>query len=238
MRESDPNPLAAFRSANVEATLLLARRAVAAGVKRFIFVSSIKVNGEQTSLDTRFRPDDSPQPQDAYAVSKHEAEQALLAFAQGKELEVVIIRPPLVYGPGAKGNFARMLKWVVLGVPLPLSAIKDNRRSLVSLHNLIDLIAACLIHPAAANQIFLASDGEDISTQDLLIRTGRALGLKPRLFCFPGWALKAGALIVNKPDLYQRLCGSLQIDITKNQALLGWQPPISVDEGLRQAVKK
>jgi nucleoside-diphosphate-sugar epimerase len=237
MRELDPDPLGAFRAVNLDATMLLARRAVAAGVKRFIFVSSIKVNGEETAPGSRFRPDDTPQPRDGYAVSKHEAEQALLKFAQRNGLDLVIIRPPLVYGPGAKGNFARMLKWVARGVPLPLSAIRDNRRSLVCLHNLIDLIATCMAHPSAANQIFLVSDGEDLSTQDLLIRTGRVLARSPRLFYVPAWALKVGAMIVNKPDLYQRLCGSLQLDITKNYTLLGWLPPISVNEGLRRAVQ-
>ncbi len=237
MRESDPDPLGAFRAANVDATLLLARRAVTAGVKRFFFLSSVKVNGEETAPSTRFRPDDSPQPQDAYAVSKLEAEQALHAFARRSDLDVVIIRPPLVYGPGAKGNFARMLNWVAKGAPLPLLAIKDNRRSLVSLHNLIDLIASCLVHPNASNQIFLASDGEDLSTNELILRVSKALGVVPRLFYVPPLALRAGAIIFNKLDLYQRLCGSLQIDISKNQMLVDWTPPISLDEGIRRAIQ-
>lgn len=238
MRESEPDPLAAFRVANVDATMHLARRAFAAGVKRFIFVSSIKVNGEETAQDCHFRPDDLPRPKDAYAISKFEAEQALLSFAQKNKLEVVIIRPPLVYGPGARGNFERVLKWVARGIPLPLSAINNNRRSLVCLYNLNHLISTCIEHPSAANQIFLVSDGEDLSTSDLLVRTSRALGRKPRLFYVPTWMLKACTLIVNEPDLYLRLCCSLQLDITKNKELLKWLPPISVDEGLCRAVQK
>ena len=237
MRERHPDPLEAFRVANLVPTMQLASRSVEAGVKRFIFISSIKVNGEETTPDTCFKPDDVPHPRDAYSVSKYEAEQALLAFAQRNLLEVVIIRSPLVYGPNVKGNFASMLKWVKQGIPLPLLGMKHNRRSFVSLHNLIDLIASCMVHPKATNQIFLAGDGEDLSTCDLLLRTCRALCVTPRLFYVHPMVLKTGARMINKLDLYQRLCSSLQADITKNQILLGWKPSITVDEGLNRAVK-
>ena len=238
MRESDPDPLGAFRAANLEPTMKLAVRAVEAGVKRFIFISSIKVNGEETMLGGVFKPDDSPRPSEPYSVSKHETEKALLSFALKTQLEVIIIRPPLVYGPSAKGNFATLLKCINQGIPLPLSAITNNRRSLVSLYNLMDLIVCCMVHPNATNQIFLASDGEDLSTHDLLLKVSKALGVVPRLFYVPPLALRASAMIFNKLDLYQRLCGSLQVDISKNQMLLDWNPPISLDDGIRRAIQK
>ena len=238
MRERDPDPLAAFRAANLEPTMQLAVRAVKAGVKRFIFISSIKVNGEETMLGGVFKPDDSPRPSEPYSVSKHETEKALLSFALKTQLEVIIIRPPLVYGPSAKGNFATLLKCITQGIPLPLSAITNNRRSLVSLYNLMDLIVCCMVHPNASNQIFLASDGEDLSTHDLILRVSKTLGVVPRLFYVPPLALKASAMIFNKLDLYRRLCGSLQVDISKNQMLLDWNPPIPLDDGIRRAIQK
>ncbi len=238
MCESDPDPLGAFRAANLEPTMQLALRVVEAGVKRFIFISSIKVNGEETMLGGVFKPDDSPRPSDPYSVSKHETEKALLSFARRTQLEVIIIRPPLVYGPNAKGNFATLLKCITQGIPLPLSAITNNRRSLVSLYNLMDLIVCCMVHPNASNQIFLASDDEDLSTHDLILRVSKALGVAPRLFYVPPLALKAGAMSLNKLDLYRRLCGSLQVDISKNQMLLDWSPPISLDDGIRRAIQK
>ncbi len=238
MRERDPDPLGAFRAANIEPTMKLAVRAIEAGVKRFIFISSIKVNGEETMLGGVFKPDDSPRPSDPYSVSKHETEKALLSFALKTQLQVIIIRPPLVYGPSAKGNFATLLKCINQGIPLPLSAITNNRRSLVSLYNLMDLIVCCMVHPNASNQIFLASDGEDLSTHDLLLKVSKALGVVPRLFYVPPLALRASAMIFNKLDLYQRLCGSLQVDISKNQMLLDWNPPISLDDGIRRAIQK
>jgi nucleoside-diphosphate-sugar epimerase len=207
-------------------------------VKRFIFISSIKVNGEETMVGGVFTPDDSPRPSEPYSVSKHETEKALLSFALKTQLEVIIIRPPLVYGPSAKGNFATLLKCITQGIPLPLSAITNNRRSLVSLYNLTDLIVCCMVHPNASNQIFLASDGEDLSTHDLILRLSKALGVVPRLFYVPPLALKASAMIFNKLDLYRRLCGSLQVDISKNQMLLDWNPPIPLDHGIRRAIQK
>ncbi len=238
MRERDPDPLGAFRAANLEPTMQLALRAVKAGVKRFIFISSIKVNGEETMLGGVFKPDDSPRPSEPYSVSKYETEKALLSFARKTKLEVIIIRPPLVYGPSAKGNFAILLKCITQGIPLPLSAITNNRRSLVSLYNLMDLIVCCMVHPNASNQIFLASDGEDLSSRDLILRVSKALGVVPRLYYVPPLALKASAMVFNKLDLYRRLCGSLQVDISKNLMLLDWNPPISLDDGIRRAIQK
>lgn len=152
-------------------------------------------------------------------------------------MEVVVIRPPLVYGPGVKANFESMMRWLVRGVPLPLAAVTENRRSLVAVDNLVDLIVKCLHHPAAANQTFLVSDGEDLSTAQLLQHMGATLGCPARLFYMPPALLKLGATLLNKPGIYQRLCGSLQLDIAKTRHLLGWTPPVSVDEGLRRAAE-
>jgi nucleoside-diphosphate-sugar epimerase len=152
-------------------------------------------------------------------------------------MDVVIIRPPLVYGPGVKANFELMMRWLARGVPLPLAAVTKNRRSLVALDNLVDSIVTCLSHPAAANQTFLVSDGEDLSTAELLKRMGATLGHPARLFYVPPLLLKIGAQLVNKPGIYQRLCSSLQLDTTKTRQLLGWMPPLKVDEGLRRAAE-
>jgi nucleoside-diphosphate-sugar epimerase len=236
MNDKSVNPLAEFRRVNVEGTANLARQAAAAGVKRFVFLSSIKVNGEFTEGGRAFTADDTPAPEDPYGVSKHEAEQVLCQIAAKSGMEMVIIRAPLIYGPGVKANFESMMRWLSRGVPLPLAAITHNRRSLVALDNLVDLIVTCLTHPVAANQTFLVSDGEDLSTADLLKRMGAALGQPARLFYVPMGLLKLGASVVNKPGVYQRLCGALQIDITKNRQLLGWTPPVSVEEGLRRTV--
>lgn len=237
MNDKSSDPLTEFRRVNVDGTANLARQAAAAGVRRFVFVSSIKVNGEYTEVGQPFAADDTPAPEDPYGVSKHEAEQQLRQIVGETGMEVVIIRPPLVYGPGVKANFESMMRWLARGVPLPLAAISNNRRSLVALDNLIDLIFTCLNHPAAANQTFLVSDGEDISTADLLRRMGGALGRPARLFYVPASALKYGAALVGREDVYQRLCGSLQVDIGHTQKLLNWVPPLSVDEGLSRAAK-
>ena len=238
MKDKSADPLAEFRRVNVDGTTNLAFQAAAAGVRRFVYLSSIKVNGEFTEVGHYFSADDAHAPEDPYSVSKHEAEQALLQIAIDTGMEVVIIRPPLVYGPGVKANFESMMRWLVHGVPLPLAAVTQNRRSLVALDNLVDLIITCLSHPAAANQTFLVSDGEDLSTADLLRRTGVALGHPARLFYIPPSVLKISAQVVNKLGIYQRLCGSLQLDISKTRRLLGWTPPVSVDEGLRRAVER
>lgn len=237
INDKSSDPLAEFRRVNVEGTANLARQAAGAGVRRFVYLSSIKVNGEFTEVGHPFSADDAPAPEDPYGVSKHEAEQALRQIAADTGMEVVIIRPPLVYGPSVKANFDSMMRWLARGVPMPLAAVTQNRRSLVALDNLVDLIITCLSHPAAANQTFLVSDGEDLSTADLLKRMGAALGQPARLFCVPPSLLKLGAQAVNKPGIYQRLCGSLQLDIAKTSQLLGWIPPVSVDEGLRRAAE-
>lgn len=228
------DPLAEFQRVNVQGTLRLARQASAAGVGRFVFVSSVKVNGESTPGGRPFTADDRPAPLDAYGVSKHEAESALRELASQTGMELVIVRPPLVYGPGVKANFAAMMRWLGRGMPLPLGAV-DNRRSLVALDNLVDLLATCLRHPAAAGQTFLVSDGEDVSTTQLLRRMGAALGRPARLLPVPPSWLEWGAARIGKGDVARRLCGSLQVDITKTRDLLGWRPPLSLDEGLRKA---
>lgn len=237
MNDKNPDPLSEFRRVNVEGTVALARQAAVAEVRRFVFLSSVKVNGEFTEAGHPFTADDALAPEDSYGVSKYEAEQLLRQIADETGMEVVIIRPPLVYGPGVKANFESMMRWLARGVPLPLAAVTQNRRSLVALDNLVDLIVTCLNHPAAANQTFLVSDGEDLSTADLLKRMGAALGCPARLFHLPPGLLKLGAALVRKPGIYQRLCGSLQLDIAKTRQLLGWSPLVSVDEGLRRAAE-
>ena len=233
MHESACDSLAQFRMVNVERTLHLARQAAAAGVKRYIFISSIKVNGEQTQPGHPFHADDAPAPQDPYGISKMEAEIGLRTIAQETGMEVVVIRPPLVYGPGVKANFASMVKWLQRGIPLPLGSI-HNRRSLVALDNLVDLIITCIHHPAAANQTFLVSDGEDVSTTELLRRMGAALGRPARLLPVPQYLLEWGASLVGKRDVAQRLFSSLQVDMDKTRQLLGWVPPVSLEQGLLQ----
>jgi nucleoside-diphosphate-sugar epimerase len=227
-----------FRRINVKATENLACQAAKAGVRRFVFISSIKVNGEDTDAGRPFTADDVPAPQDPYGVSKFEAEQALKRIADQTGMEVVILRPPLVYGPGVKANFRTMLRCLERGIPLPLAAVGKNRRSLVALDNLVDLIAVCMTHPDAANQVFLVSDGEDMSTAELLRRLGEALGKPARLIPIPVRCLKLAASLLKRQSFFQRLCGSLQVDIGKTRDMLGWQPPISVDDGLRRAAKK
>ncbi|MDA3832288.1 MAG: SDR family oxidoreductase [Spirochaetales bacterium] len=234
MQDDFTDPLSEYREVNVAGTLGLARQSAKAGVKRFIFISSIKVNGEETPLGHPFHADDTPAPVDTYGISKMEAEQGLQQLAKETNMEVVIIRPPLVYGPGVKANFQSMMRWLDKGVPLPFGAIY-NKRSLVSLDNLVDLIVTCIDHPAAANQTFLAGDGEDLSTTELLRRMAKALRKPARLIPVPAKALELGATLLGKRALAQRLCGSLQVDISKTRDLLGWTPPISVDEGLKRA---
>jgi len=237
MNDKSADPLAEFRRVNVEGTATLARQAAATGVRRFVFLSSIKVNGEFTETRKPFTADEVPAPEDPYGVSKHEAEQVLRQISADTGMEVVIVRPPLVYGPGVKANFESMMRLLARGVPLPLAAVTENRRSMVALNNLLDLIVTCLNHPAAANQTFLVSDGEDLSTAQLLKRMGAAMGHPARLFSLPPTLLKLGATVLDKPGIYQRLCGSLQLDVAKTRHLLDWTPPVSVDEGLRRAAE-
>jgi nucleoside-diphosphate-sugar epimerase len=237
MHDTSSDPLAEFRKVNVDGTLNLARQAASAGVRRFIFISSIKVNGESTELGKPYFADCRPAPLDPYGVSKMEAEHNLRVVASGTGMEVVIIRPVLVYGPGVKANFRSMVSWLSRGIPLPLGAIR-NKRSLVALDNLVDLILTCLNHPAASNQTFLVSDGEDLSTSELLQRMGAALGKPARLLPVPPSLLETGATLLGKRAVAQRLCGSLQVDISKTRELLGWEPPVSVDEAMRRTAKE
>lgn len=236
MQDDAMYPLQAYREVNVNGTLNLACQAAQAGVRRFVFVSSIKVNGEVTQPGQPFRADDVPSPLDPYGVSKLEAEQGLRVIEAQTGMEVVIVRPPLVYGPGVKANFAAMMRWVARGVPLPLGAI-HNARSVVALDNLVDLLVTCLKHPAAAGQAFLVSDGEDVSTTELLRRTANAMGKKLFLLPVPAWVLEWGAAVLGKRDVAQRLCGSLQVDIEKTRRLLSWNPPLTLDQGLKKAVE-
>jgi nucleoside-diphosphate-sugar epimerase len=235
MSEKAADPLAAFRAVNTAGTLKLASEAARAGVGRFVFISSIKVLGEGHADGRPYTAADVPRPIDPYGISKFEAEAGLRDLAAKTGMELVILRPPLIYGPGVKGNFLLMMRWVRRGLPLPFGAVGHNRRSLVALDNLVDQIVTCARHPAAANQVFLAGDGEDLSTADLLRRLAEAMKVPARLFPVPVWALEAAAATLGKRELAQRLCGNLQIDISKAQHLLGWRPVVSVDEGLRRA---
>ena len=235
MRDTEADPLTAFCSVNVDGTLKLARQAAAAGVKRFVFISSVKVNGESTLPGRPFTADDIPAPLDPYGVSKMEAEQGLRQIAVETGMAVVIIRPPLVYGPGVKANFAALMRAVQRGWPLPLGAVY-NKRSLVALDNLVDFIITCLSHPQAANQTFLVSDGQDLSTTELVRSMAQAAGLPARLLPVPERALRAWASLLGKGDAVQRLCGNLHVDISKARSLLGWVPPVSVAEGLRRTM--
>ncbi len=236
MDEQEADPLKAYRLANVEGTLALAMQAVEAGAKRFVFVSSIKVNGESTLPGSPFTADDQPNPIDPYGVSKWEAEQALIALANDTGLEVVIVRPVLVYGPGVKANFLRMMRWLDKKVPLPLGAI-NNKRSLVALDNLADLICTCVEHQGAVNQTFLVSDDEDLSTTDLLKRLGSAMNRPAFLLPVPQRLMSFVAGALGKKAISDRLFGSLQVDISKTKQLLGWQPPVAVDDALKRVAK-
>lgn len=230
------NPLLEFRKVNFEGTMALANQAVENGVKRFIFISSIKVNGEETLPGKPYSADDDPKPVDPYGISKAETEQALLNLASTSGMQVVIIRPVLVYGPGVKANFLSLMKWLNRGVPLPLGGIK-NKRSLVALDNLVDLIYTCIDHPAAINQVFLVSDGDDLSTSELLQRVGEALGHPARLFPAPIVLIDLVARMVGKRSISQRLFGSLQVDISKTRDLLDWEPPVSVEDAISETAQ-
>jgi nucleoside-diphosphate-sugar epimerase len=232
MQDTADDPLVVFRKVNVEGTVRLAKQAVDCGIKRFVYISSLKANGEYTE-GVPFKADDVPEPDDPYGISKWEAEQALNEIAMETGLEVVIIRPPLVYGEGVRANFLRLMQAIKLGLPLPLGAIK-NRRSLVALDNLVDLIVTCLRHKAAINQTFLVSDGEDLSTPELLRRVAHTMKRTACLFSVPVPLLINIASILGKAGFASRLCSSLQADINKTQNLLGWSPPVSVDEALQK----
>jgi nucleoside-diphosphate-sugar epimerase len=229
------DPLQEYRRVNVQGTLNLAYQAATNGVRRFVFVSSVKVNGESTMVGQYFSEDDKPAPEDPYGISKMEAEQGLRQIAAETGMEVVIIRPPLVYGPGVKANFAMLVLAVQRGWLLPLGSV-HNKRSLVALANLVDLIIQCTTHPSAANQTFLVSDDMDISTPDLVRNVARALGRPARLLSIPVPILQIAGQIVGRTKTVDRLCNNLQVDISKARNLLNWKPVISMDEGLRQCV--
>ncbi len=236
MLDHEPDPLQAFRAANVVTTIELANRAVETGVRRFVFMSTIKVNGEETASGCRFKPDDLTAPQDPYAISKWEAENELLEIARNTGLEVVIIRPPLVYGPAVKGNFATLIRWVNSGVPLPLGAI-HNCRSMIALENLVSFTALCAdveASPNAKKQIFLVSDGEDVSTSELLRKVAKAYGCTSHLLPLPVGLIRFAARLMSKASLADRLLGSLVIDGAKARETLGWSPPVTMDEQLKK----
>nr|BCN22585.1 putative epimerase [Vibrio mimicus] len=235
MQETEVDVLKAYREVNTEGTLNLARQAISAGIKRFIFLSSIKVNGEQTQAGVAFQWNDQNIPVDPYGLSKYEAEQQLLALAERTGLEVVIIRPPLVYGEGVKANFLSMMNWVRKQIPLPLGAVR-NQRSLVYLDNLVDLILVCCQHPKAAGEIFLVSDNYDVSLTMLLKTIAQAMHIRPRLLPIPQTWLQWLLSLLGKPELGLRLCGNLQLDITHTQKTLNWSPPVSFEQGIKRTV--
>jgi nucleoside-diphosphate-sugar epimerase len=230
VHEEAHDPLAAYRAINTQATLALAQAAADAGVKRFVFLSSVKVNGEFTLPGQPFASHQAA-PQDPYGISKWEAELGLREMAAKTSMEVVIIRPPLVYGPGVKANFLTMMQWLHRGIPLPLGAIA-NQRSLVALPNL-DFISLCLTHPKAANQTFMISDQQDVSTTELLRGLGQALKRPARLLPVPQGLLQTGLKMIGKGGIAQRLCGDLTVDATPATELLGWKSPVTVQQGLQ-----
>ena len=236
MRDASVDPLAEFRRVNVAGTMRLAGQAAEAGVRRFVFLSSIKVNGEGTVVGRPYSAADVPAPVDPYGVSKREAEDGLRELALSSGMEVAIIRPVLVYGSGVKGNFRSLLRLMRIGVPLPLGAIR-NRRSLVALDNLVDLIARTIRHPGAANQTFLVSDGDALSTTELLTRVAASFGRSARLVPVPASAIELLARALGRREAAVRLCGSLEVDIDKTRALLGWRPPVAMDEALRRTAQ-
>lgn len=231
LREKGGDTESEFHRVNVEGTTNLARQAAAQGVSRFIFVSSIKVHGEEGF----YSEDDTPAPADAYGASKYKAEQVLWKVGGKNGMELVIVRSPLVYGPGAKANFRLLLRAVRAGVPLPFGRVR-NRRSLVGIANLVDFLLTCIEHPAAANQVFLVSDGEDLSTSELVRRIARAMGKKSRLIGIPVPILRVGGALIGRPESVRSMVGTLCVDASKASRLLGWRAPFSVDEALRYAV--
>lgn len=233
LRDEVENPLTEYRRVNVEGTVALAKRSLVAGVRRFVFLSSIKVNGDYTDVGRRFRADDQPAPNDPYAVSKLEAEEALFRLARERGLEIVVVRPPLIYGPGVKANFETIMRLLARGVPLPLGAV-EAKRSMLALDNLVDLLSLCLLHPRAANHVLLASDGEDLRVPEIFRRLGRALDRPARLLPVPPALLEWSARVLGREDLARRLFRSLQIDGGPTRQLLEWAPPVTVDEAFQR----
>lgn len=236
VKNSKKSTFTGFSDVNVGGTLNLAKQAISTNVKRFIYISSIKVNGESTTKKKIFCADDTPTPISQYAISKAEAEAGLIKIERTSELEVVIIRPTLVYGPGVKANFLSMMRWVHRGIPLPLGAI-HNKRSFVAIENLVDLIVNCIHHPKAANQIFLVSDDDDLSTTELFYRLSNAFGKKPRLVPVPHKLLEMLLKYAGKESIAQKLCDSMIVDISKTKAMLGWNPIISSYDGIKKSVE-
>jgi UDP-glucose 4-epimerase len=238
MNEESQDPLAEFKKINTHGTLNLATQAASAGVKRFIYISSIKVNGESTEEGRPFKFDDKHNPLDPYGLSKSEAEIALFELGQVTGMEIVVIRPPLVFGEGVKANFAALLKLVGKSLPLPFRSITQNKRSMVSVYNLVDLIKICIDHPNAANQVFLASDDNDLSTAEMVALMAKVQGKRNFALPVPVWLFNLAAKLLNKQDVVNRLTGSLQLDIEYTKTTLGWKPPYSVEHGFKLAVKK
>ena len=236
MQDDATDPLEAYRTVNVDGTRRLAEQAAVAGVRRLVFVSSVKVNGERTPPGAHFSASDRPAPEDAYGLSKWEAEQTLHRLAVTSGFETVVIRPPLVYGPGAKGNFARLINWVRRGVPLPLGAI-NNRRALVGIDNLVDLLVQCTRLPQAVGQTFMVSDGNDLSTPELISRLALAMGRRDRVFHVYPRLLGWGGQLTGRSTEISRLTDSLCVNLEPTRKLLCWSPPLDVDEGLRRAVE-
>lgn len=237
MNNTSLDPLSEFRAVNTEGTLKLARQAAKAGVKRFIFLSSIKVNGETTSGRAPFKFSDIPVPADPYSISKAEAEKQLLVLGQVTGMEIVVIRSPLIYGPGVKANFAEIMKLAAKNLPLPLGAI-HNKRSLVALDNLVDLIVSCIDHPNAGNEIFLVSDDQDVSTTELLSKMVVAVGKTPKLVRVPMRLIQLGAILLGKKAVADRICGNLQVDISYTKKVLSWSPPITLEQGLVRCLQE
>ena len=238
MNDTAIDPLEEFRAVNTLGTLNLARQAVEAGVKRFIFLSTIKVNGESTTGKAPYTAHDQRAAEDPYGISKSEAEQLLLELGKQTDMEIVIIRPPLVYGKGVKANFASLMHFVGKGLPLPFRSIKNNKRSLVSVYNLVDLIKVCIEHPNAANQVFLASDDNDLSTAEMVALMARVQGKRNIALPVPVWCFKLAGKLFNKFDVIDRLTGSLQLDISHTKSTLGWTPPYSLEHGFKKQEKE
>lgn len=236
MREEENNPLAVYRKINTVGTLNLAKQAERSGVKRFIFISTIKVNGEETTAGIPFSIFDRPKPIDPYGISKYEAEKGLLELAKESAMEIVIIRPPLIYGPGVKANFLSMMKLTKKFLPLPFSAITQNKRSMVSIYNIVDLIICCIKHPGAANQVFLVSDDDDLSTKELFSTLKEEQNGKSILFAIPISILNFLAMITRTKKIMVRLTGSLQVDIEHTKEILNWTPPFTFREGIKKTL--
>lgn len=221
-----------FIHMNAAATEILARAAANAGVRRFVYVSSVKVNGEE---GTGYTGHHAPNPLDAYATSKRDAEEGIAAVAAASDMEFAIVRPPLVYGPGVRANFLRLLQWVEAGVPLPFGSI-HNRRSMVSVWNLADLLVRVLNHPSAAGRVWMVSDGRDVSSAELIRELALAMNRRPRLISVPASFLRAAAIVLRRREEIDRLCGSLTVDMSETTSVLGWAPPLSFEEGVRRTV--